>query len=247
MHLSSGVLGPVRTWSSWTSTNFVAWCEHCCDLTRAATLKPRSVLYATLMMSETHLQLRKSTLGLELVLVPTEGSGARPGASSRPQPPPCYRAASRLQRHGWVGLRRCQVTRFKLLLVPKGTEVWAYSLLRFHHTFRFEPDFLLYTLYISLPAAGESKSINTTPCWWHLGNIRDSRKCRSTTNRPGWVSCFHPEKAVRDLDSITQNTSRSYTDFCQNLMFYYVTDACGSSRAALLCFITPTLCVCVTV
>lgn len=172
-------------------------------------------------MSETHLQLGKSTLGLELVLVPTEGSGAHPGASSRPQPPPCCRAASRLQRHGWVGLRRCQVTRFRLLLVPKGTEVWAYSLLRFHHTFRSKPDFLLYTLYTSLPAAGESKSINTTPCWWHLGNIGHSRKCRSTTNRPGWFSCFHPEKAVRDLDSTKQNTSHSYTDFGQNLLLCY--------------------------
>lgn len=132
-------------------------------------------------MSKSYLQSERSTHGLETdpvlflvpVPVPVGGSGGRPGVSSRPRRPPYCRAASRLLGYSRAELRRCQVTRIRLLLVSEGIEVWVYSLLRFQHTFRSELDFLLYTLYISSPAAGDLKRLEGQSTRHHTDDITE--------------------------------------------------------------------------
>lgn len=153
----------------------------------------------TLMMSQSHLQSERSTHGSDLVPVQTliqtpvqalvGGSGARPGASSRPRHPPCCRVVSRLCGRSWAELRRCQVSRIRLLLVPEGTKVWVYSRIGFQHTLRSELDFLLYSLYISSPAAGdwsrsEAPQYNAT--------LMTSRKQDRKSGPPGEVHNSSP-------------------------------------------------------
>lgn len=161
----------------------------------------------TLMMSQSHLQSERSTHGSDLVPVQTliqtpvqtliqtpvqalvGGSGARPGASSRPRHPPCCRVVSRLCGRSWAELRRCQVSQIRLLLVPEGTKVWVYSRIGFQHTLRSELDFLLYSLYISSPAAGdwsrsEAPQYNAT--------LMTSRKQDRKSGPPGEVHNSSP-------------------------------------------------------
>lgn len=161
-------------------------------------------------MSDSHLQSERSTHGFELVpvqilvLVLVGGSGGHPGASSRPRHPPCCRTARILWGRRWVELRRCQVTRIRLLLVPDGTEVWVSSLFRFQHS----------EVWAGLPAVHTVHqptccrwlkevrgTINMTPRWWHHGNKT------GTTGSSG-----PPGKSRKDHLSQTGHMSSSCRD-----------------------------------
>lgn len=52
-----------------------------------------------------------------------------------PGPGVCHAAGEQTDCKGTAEGKRCQVPWIRLPLVPEGTEVWVYSLLRFQHTF----------------------------------------------------------------------------------------------------------------
>lgn len=180
---------------------------------------------AATLMSQSHLQSERSTHGSDLVPIQTliqtpapapapapVGSGAHPGASSRPRHPPCCRVASRLCRRSWVELRRCQVSQIRLLLVPEGTEVWVYSQIMFQHMLRSELDFLLYSLYISSPAAGDW---SRSEALQHNATLMTSRKQDRKSDPSRKVHNCSPV-SILQRDTWTQTDRSRLTAACSS-------------------------------
>lgn len=64
------------------------------------------------------------------------------------------------------------------------------------NTFRSELEFLLYTLYISSPAAGGLKRLEGQPTWHHADDIMETRQgpqeVQVHQGSPEQVTCLHP-------------------------------------------------------